>query len=686
MRFLIIILLIPFALLAKQDTIRVSQLDETIFFKPQIQEFLFDSHVRPINFFYSNTFRYRHRSFTGIAFEVHDKRTFTIELLNGRIASLTEYSGVYNKVVYVFRRLDLDSVLAVDTLFKSRLGGIPSSTQILFKSNGQLRVTSNSERYTSNGVYTKCSIGDKCTDDGWSIFEIRDGLYVSRYDPSYGWSTIMYKEGKSVGPAIGYYPDSTLRAIYNINEHEESEGPFLEYWPNGKLMREGAWINDERIGRWNEYDSTGRLRISHWYSFSLGEEDGSHIDSTMIYHLNGQPKLFSSEIWFYSTCVNEENNKVYTDREYSQRYTTISYYENGSFEKKQVNTQLSCYPNSGDNDTTLWEWFPDGQLKRIVYDGYSRTTEYYPNGRLKQVRNTGSYRDGDVLIYDSTGKLLIDRTYYGGALREVRDVNTGIDSARFLLALKLKGCAAAATFPTPYVEVGGNRYLKYFRTHLPQWNDSIYIPDDVVDSLAYSLAGVYLDAKDSLPLADSLIRFSQEFSPLINEWHYTVQIMQSHRARWVDSCMAGILVTGNVAFDAYLRLIDYEVISFSNGMLTNKLGEIETITIIKTQRPLNYIALHKMLYGVDGNSAKLYCGIGTEPREIYFQVYRPCYGRPDRNCIDLSYNRVNIVAQHPVWKHLFFVRFNYIVNSDQTADCPEWQPQQAEELLEFQSR
>lgn len=100
----LLLLLLPMFACAQRDTIRISQLDQTLFFQPRIQSILFEGRVRPINFFYSNTFEFRRKPFTGVAIETHEGKRTTIELRDGKILHLEEFNVTLSTKEYIFVR------------------------------------------------------------------------------------------------------------------------------------------------------------------------------------------------------------------------------------------------------------------------------------------------------------------------------------------------------------------------------------------------------------------------------------------------------------------------------------------------------------------------------------------------------------------------------------------------------
>ncbi len=49
------------------------------------------------------------------------------------------------------------------------------------------------------------------------------------------------------------------------NENGKPDGPWEEYWVNGKLRYEGNYINGSRCGLFLNYYSNGELNLKQYY-------------------------------------------------------------------------------------------------------------------------------------------------------------------------------------------------------------------------------------------------------------------------------------------------------------------------------------------------------------------------------------------------------------------------------------
>ena len=110
---------------------------------------------------------------------------------------------------------------------------------------------------------------------------------------------------------IEYYEDgTTIKEVYFVDSNGIKQGPYEQYYPNGKTKRKGTYINDEETGNFEYYYESGQLYMKG--SGHGGELHGPQI----LYYKNGQLMTKNS----------------YTHAEMHGPYE--EYYKNGALFKK----------------------------------------------------------------------------------------------------------------------------------------------------------------------------------------------------------------------------------------------------------------------------------------------------------------------------------------------------------------
>lgn len=659
MRVLVFLLVfVPQLLFSQQDTIDIHQLDQNLFSKPMIQNILFEGTSRPINFFYSNVFEYRRKPFTGIAVELRNDKRFTIELSNGRILRLEEYSTNSNRLQYCYRRLEDDTLLALDT---TNMYNVSVRSGKLYRRGAELRMVYNwNEGSVYNGRYEKCSGGDKCTDDGWTYQELADGLTISNSPGSNGWTTYLYKDGNLQSPVKKFSEAGVLLESYDVDERGDRDGLTVENWPNGKLMAFGRYKYHAKYGMWNYYDSTGHLYKREWYSRVYF--DYNQMDSSKTFYTNGAIQKFWSEVYHIEKCGENE--------EFIGTWTEIEYYRNGKPQYRYTSSdEFYCFENHRNDTTHVW-WYPDGSIKSIIAGGMKK--EFYRNGQLCSIGlpAEGVPRNGVVRQWDSVGTIVFDRTYLRGRLVEARDESYGkVDTTREKLALQMAGITAMSFYPFPNIFAGPGGEVNYFlNAQLPDWKDSICIPDNIIDSVSYSIAGAYLLMKDSsAELLDSIFSSAIDFHPSPGVWYYTLEVVNMDSGEWNQTCRKGFIRSGHGQSDFFLEQEGYEIISFGNGTSAWNNSSYVGWVVIKTKRPINVIAFYRNAAGAHQNMILYYGSDPKQSREVRFYFVRNCDGDLQYNCKDQAYATFFISRRSATQNH-YGGSFVFIVNSDQTVD------------------
>src|ERR1039457_5726190 len=88
-----------------------------------------------------------------------------------------------------------------------------------------------------------------------------------------------------------YYPSGKLLMTYSTGKDGNPEGPYKEYYENGKLEAEGTIIDGRKEGMWNFYSEDGGLQAKG--EFNRGFKNGK-----WQYNLKNLPKTFDWRIYF----------------------------------------------------------------------------------------------------------------------------------------------------------------------------------------------------------------------------------------------------------------------------------------------------------------------------------------------------------------------------------------------------
>jgi antitoxin component YwqK of YwqJK toxin-antitoxin module len=675
MRLLIcFFLLCSLPALARKDTIPISDLDKELFGESELERILSNG-SQPINFFYSNVFKYRLQPYTGMAIgESSSNYTSVVEFREGRIIALKEYVGAY--IRYSYRRIDSDSLLAVDSTHVSYAGkaGVWSEKSRLYYAHDSLRVkTCYGPYYISNGYYRKCKGGKTCTDDGWESIEVRDGYQRENcWNSNCYWREAWFENGVLASAWTAYFADSTVSAVYHETANGLKQGLYVDFWPNGKICRSGFYIAHREDGKWVYYDSSGILLKEDWYSADKMMY-GTFLDSTCEYYSNGNRKYWFEEVYKRDSCFDPDvHEELFIDESANFRVTR-SYYENGSPKDVEFDVDSECgYTNQ---DTLYAQWYASGQLEYIERNG-TPSIRYFQNGKINSVgvSRWDQVRHDSVVIFDSTGKVLIDRTYNKGKLLNVRDTNYyHIDSVRLALAKQVAGAAVLGLFPHNYVMAGGSEPYNFYHAPDPAWRDSLYVPAGIIDSIAYTAAGALLALPDTIDM-NRVLEFAVNFHPNPSEWIYTVHMLSTDTAQWIATLQRGLINTGNYSANDYLQRLNPEILSWKIGGTAVRFDEhnkhIEKrwcMVVIKISRPINLMCFHRMLFRSECD-VRIYCGTIESPCYEYRLIRNTSYSYEytiDEKLMN-AYSVFYVVNRqcHPDHGS----SFQFYINSDQTVD------------------
>lgn len=677
MRLLILLFfLLPIFANGQSDTVDLSEIGKPLVGKSHLAILLLERPYWSMNFLHANTFRYKLLPFNGVAKGIRkDHGYVVVNFVNGKIVHLERYySTRYAGLVYKYDRLDGDT-LAVDSSFNIDGNRDCVSSTILFRRDGHLRQeTKQRGGYVFNHYVIEDS-GDKYgTWNGFDYITVTDGYQKLWYKT--GYKAGYVRNDTMISPWRVYDQGGHLRAVYEVNgakyRHDAYNGKYTEYWPNGEIGGVGYFKNDAKTGHWKYFDSTGVFCREEWYSYELGE---SNLDSIRTYFPDSVLQLFEKRIFIETRQYDDDDSSQY-DIERHYQYLRMECYYNG---RKKSMQQRGCH----EIDTLLACWYINGQLSKIELSNRD-SREYYSNG---QMRSSGvpyvkmGARHGDVKEFDSTGLVLIDRSYVDGKVVTIRDTNGWKkDEERIRIGDSLAGAAVIGCFPRSGATTGINQHwLNYGKSNIPSWKDSIFIPSQVLDSLSYAVAGAFLKFPDSLRnKRDSIFQYASEFHPAQNEWIYTVSMGIPDTGTWISNCETGKLWTRNPIVDQYFEKSGYDIISWD--VLGNPYGQVWDSgryvahywcrAVISVQHPLNFIYFMKL--DTKGyNAVHLECGDGTDYKYEYrlARLYRKDRNnyREDQECTDENYLSFNVLHKN-YWYSRTTYEYFFIINSDAQAD------------------
>ncbi len=226
---------------------------------------------------------------------------------------------------------------------------------------------------------------------------IKDGIHRVFNDSGQVVQSFLYSMGTKI--AEGVYDEEGRR-----------QGFWKEFYPDGTLMSEGKYENDEKVGTWKYYFEDGRLEQIGAYL--KGNPNGAW----KWYYPNQQ--LRKQEEWFRGE---RDGNMI----EYDSLGNTLvrGSYREGLPEGRWIITinDLRAQGNYRDGlETGTWEFFYENDqlmYKGDFIDGVAngRHSKYYFNGQVKEQGNYDyGVKIGTWTRYKENGDVLLTITYNSG--------------------------------------------------------------------------------------------------------------------------------------------------------------------------------------------------------------------------------------------------------------------------------
>lgn len=243
-------------------------------------------------------------------------------------------------------------------------------------------------------------------------YEYGKDMYIDvesiRFTPQGENEPALTKSPRHEGDYLAKDEQGQKRLAANFT-NQKLQGPFNRWYPDGKLMAQGQYNQDQRDGTWTWYypDGQERLRIQ----YNNGTLQGQYIR----YYPTGQ---LESNIQY----DNGQANGVFIRRFPNGDPKLIGGYKHNIMHGSWISwndnhtRQWAHMSADGAKDVYLKTWYPDGTLK--IYAGYKNDqphgqyTDYHTNGQIKsQGHFNQGQRIGTWTTYDKQGKTLSTRDY-----------------------------------------------------------------------------------------------------------------------------------------------------------------------------------------------------------------------------------------------------------------------------------
>jgi len=111
-------------------------------------------------------------------------------------------------------------------------------------------------------------------DSTWNFYSDMDGSIVMKED---------YKNGMLDGKSILFFPGKNQPDEITNYVQDVKEGPYLKYFPDGKIMTKGTYKNDRLEGDFNVYYDNGKTEIKGYY------KNGIQIGNWQYFNEKGEP-------------------------------------------------------------------------------------------------------------------------------------------------------------------------------------------------------------------------------------------------------------------------------------------------------------------------------------------------------------------------------------------------------------
>lgn len=243
------------------------------------------------------------------------------------------------------------------------------------------------------------------------------------YYPSGKIKTVAsYKDGVPEGIRREYSEDGRILMAYTfrdgqitgqgiMTEQGIKQGPWKEYYSDGKLKAEGDYSEGKKVGGWKYYYPDGTLEQEGYYN-----AEGLLDALWKWYYPSGtllREEQYLNGLADGSSVEYDENGKIVTSGEYIEDKEEGKWFYNidGAIEEGTYRNGLRNGPWSS--------YYQDGQLRFsgdfIDDNPNGKHISYWGNGKLKEEgRYVMGLKEGDWLKYDPDGTLFIVISYEKG--------------------------------------------------------------------------------------------------------------------------------------------------------------------------------------------------------------------------------------------------------------------------------
>lgn len=318
--------------------------------------------------------------------------------------------------------------------------------------NDRLKEVNYYQSGTLYGVQTEYSVAD---DKKVSELTYKSGVLISEdYFDDKG-NVYLHTEipTKALDTLYTNFSNKAIRGKFTYN-YGLKNGPFTEYYPNGKVRVKGFYLNGQRHDKWVWYHENGKTESEYNYvcgdiegiaknyhengelqeekTYDLGVLVGTEKDYNdkgillaEINYLNGK---INGKRYFYSEDGNLQLIRHYLNGE------IIGYSYNGKDKKEvamiatpnETGKVISYFDNGkkaremnivkGNFEGEYIEYYYNGQVhqqqtyKEDELDGIVKT--YYPSGKIKKEENyINGYKNGKDVEYYENGKIKSETDY-----------------------------------------------------------------------------------------------------------------------------------------------------------------------------------------------------------------------------------------------------------------------------------
>lgn len=331
----------------------------------------------------------------------------TIPYINGRKDGLSREYDREGKIITLLE-YNNDFLISRERINQTDAAGLKQGEWLEFYPGGAIKTERNYRNDLLHGYYKEYDergrllvtlLYDNGKVTGTEIDNSAEIDIENRYDEA---GKLIYsgpfKEGVPVGIHREYNSDGTVRiaSIYNdngvlisegiVDDEGNRNGPWKDFFADGTLIAEGAYVNSRRTGIWKFYNASGKLEQAG--SYSNGRIDGTW----RWYYPEGE--LLREEDYYQGR----------RDGQYTEFTRTGEVIARGEYADGERNGEWIFITGDNREEGNYLLGLRDGEWKA-----------YYPNEKL---RFRGEYRQGNpvghhMLWYDS-GRIREDRYYRNG--------------------------------------------------------------------------------------------------------------------------------------------------------------------------------------------------------------------------------------------------------------------------------